>query len=164
MGGMNREQRLERNKRLKEIIKPDKRLLEACESLRYAVEHPDVDSEIMLAKGVYKYRNPEAIMTTIVDGVVIGYKVKPCSPLAMNPYFDRYAYVRVPEHRLTDLSDKEMAAIKLAMLEAFFDTQQGEIKVEVIGDGALLMWQRFMVVFPVKFQQATIQVPQGYNA
>jgi hypothetical protein len=163
MGSLTREQRLKRNNRLKEIIKPDKRLLEACEALRYTVEHPNADSEIMMAQGVYRKKDPGALMTAYVDGVVIGYKVKPCSPLAINPYFDRYAYVRVPEHRLTDLTDREMAAIKMAMLEAFFDTQQGEIKVEVIGDGALLMWQRFMVTFPVKFQQATIQVPQGFN-
>jgi hypothetical protein len=160
---MNRDQRLERNKRLKEILAPDKRLLDACNELRYAVEHPNADSEIMMAQGVYKHKDPTAIMTVTIDGVVIGYKVKACSLLEINPYFDRYAYVRVPDHRLTDLLDKQLASIKLAVLEAFFEPQQGEVKTEVIGNGAILMSQRFMVVFPVKFQDATIQVPQGFN-
>ena len=163
MGGLKRERQLERNKRLKEILTPDKRLLDACVELRYAVEHPDSESEIMLAQGVYKQRDPEAIMTVTIDGVVIGYKVKACSLLEINPYFDRFAYVRVPDHRLTDLTDKQLASIKLALLEAFFEPQQGEVKTEVIGNGAILLTQRFMVIFPVKFQDATIQVPQGFN-
>ena len=163
MGHLNREQRLERNKKLKEIIKLDKRLLEACEALRYDVEHPNANSEIMMAQGVYQKKDPEAMQTAIIDGVVLGSKVKPCSTLAINPYFDRYAFVRTPDHRLTDLSDNQLAIIKTTLLEAFFEPQQGEVHVEVIGLGALLMWQRFMVVFPVKFQQATIQVPGSYN-
>ena len=163
MGGVKREQQLERNKRLKEILTPDKRLLEACNKLRNAVEHPNADSEIIMAQGVYRQKDPEAIMIVKVDGVVIGYKVKACSPLEINPYFDRYAYVRVPDHRLTDLSDKQLASIKVALLEAFFEPQQGEVKTEVIGNGAILLTQRFMVIFPVKFQDATIQVPQGFN-
>jgi hypothetical protein len=117
----------------------------------------------MLAQGVYKQKDPETIMTVTVDGVVIGYKVKPCSPLEMNAYFDRYVYVRFPGHKITDLNDKEIAGVKLACLEAFFEAQQGEIHVEVIGMGALLMWQRFAVTFPVRVSQSTIQVPQGFN-
>lgn len=163
MGNLNREERLDRNKRLKEIIKPDARLLEACNELRYTVEHPNEDSEILMAQGLYRKKDPEAVMTVRVDGVVIGYKVKPCSILEGNPYFDRYCFIRVPDHRLTDLSDKQLAAIKFAVLEAFFEPQQGEVHAEVIGNGALMLWQRFMVVFPVKFQDATIQVPKEFN-
>jgi hypothetical protein len=160
---MNREQHLKRNQRLKEIIKPDARLLEACNDLRYTVEHPNENSDILMAHGVYRKKDEEAIQAVKIDGVVIGYKVKPCSALEINPYFDRYAYVRMPDHRLTDLSDSQLAAIKLALLEAFFEPQQGEVHVEVIGMGALLMWQRFMVTFPVKLQDATIQVPGSFN-
>lgn len=162
MGSLTREQRIERNKRLKEVIKPDKRLLEACNELRYTVEHPNENSEILIAKGVYRKKDPEAIMTVKVDGVVVGYKVKPSSPLEINPYFDRYCYIRTPEHRLSDLSDKQLAVIKFTVLEAFFEPQQGNIHTEIIGDGAILLTQRFMVVFPVKFQDATIQVPREY--
>lgn len=163
MGGVSREEQLMRNKRHKEIIEPDKRLLDACTELRYNVEHSSKDPDIIMAQGLYRNKDPEAIQTVRVDGVVIGYKVKPCSVLEINPYFDRYAYVRVLEHRLTDLSDKQMAAIKFAMLEAFFEPQQGEIHVEIIGQGALLMWQRFQVAFAHKFQDATIQVPGSFN-
>ncbi len=133
-----------------QILKPDKRLLEACEQLRYAVEHPNEGSDIILQQGVYKQKDPEAIMTVKVDGVEVGYKVKECSKLEMSPYFDRYAYIKVPGHKLTDLSKREMAQIKTAVLEAFFEVQQGEVHVEVIGWDAILLWQRFMVAFPVK--------------
>lgn len=135
-----------------QILRPDRRLFEACEALRYVVEHPNEESDIILQQGVYKQKDPEAVMTVKVDGVVIGYKVKPCSALEMNPYFDRYAYLKVPGFRLTDLAKKEMSAIKTAMLEAFFEVQQGKIHIEVIGYDAILMWQRFMVAFPVKVQ------------
>lgn len=162
MGRLTREQRLERNKKLKEVIKPDKRLLEACEELRYVVEHPNENSEILMANGLYRKKDEEAIQTIKVDGVVVGYKVKPSSILEMNPYYDRYCYIRTPEHRLRDLSDKQLAVIKHTVLEAFFEPQQGEIHTEVIGEGAILLKQRFMVVFQRKFQDSTIQVPKEY--
>jgi hypothetical protein len=133
-----------------QIMKPDKRLLEACEVLRYAVEHPNEESDIILQQGVYKQKDPEAIMTVKVDGVEVGYKVKECSPLDMSPYFDRYVYFKVPGDRLKDLSKREMSAIKTAILDAFFEPQQGEIHVEVIGWDAMLLWQRFQVAYPVK--------------
>ncbi len=161
---MNREQLRERNKKLKQIIKPDKRLLERCEVLRYAVEHPNERSDIIMEQGIYKHKDPEAIMIVTVDGVVVGYKVKPCSDLEINPYFDRYVYIKVPGYRFTDLSALEMSAIKTAVFEAFFEPQQGEVHVEVIGFDAILMWQRFMVVFPVRTQQSTMFVPGSFNA
>ncbi|HUN56231.1 MAG TPA: hypothetical protein VMU29_13855 [Smithella sp.] len=161
MGKLTREQKLERNKRLKEVIRPDSRLLEACNELRHMVENPSESADIIIAKGIYRKKDAEAIMSIECDGVVIGYKIKECSPLEINPYYDRYVYVRTPDYRLKDLSEKELAVIKFTVLEAFFEEQQGEIHVEVIGEGALLMWQRFMVVFPYKFQNATVQVPKG---
>ena len=160
---MNRDERLKRNLRLKEVVKPDKRLLEACEELRYTVEHPNKEADIILAGGIFRTKDPERIMTVKVDGVVVGYKVKPSSALEINPYFDRYCYIKTPGHRLQDLSDKQLAIIKFTVLEAFFEPQQGDIHTEVIGQGAILMKQRFMVVFARKFQDATIQVPVSYN-
>jgi hypothetical protein len=162
MGKLTREQRLERNKKLKEVIKPDGRLLEACTELRHTVEHPNQSADIMIAKGIYRKKDPDAIMTIECDGVVVGYKVKECSPIAINPYYDRYVYIRTPNYRLKDLSDKELAVIKFTVLEAFFEQQQGEIHVEVIGEGALLLWQRFMVAFAYKYQNATSFVPKEY--
>ncbi len=157
---MNREERLERNKRLKQILKPDRRLFEACEQLRYAVEHPNESSDIILQQGIYKQKDPEAIMTVKVDGVTVGYKVKPSSALELSPYFDRYAFFKVEGHRLSDLTDAEMAAIKTALYEAFFEVQQGEIKEEVIGWDAMLIRQRFQVAFPVKVGSSTSFVPE----
>jgi hypothetical protein len=158
MGKLDRE----KLKRTKEVVKLDGRLLEACTELRHTVEHPNESADIIIAKGIYRRKDPEAIMTIDCDGVVVGYKIKECSPLEINPYYDRYVYVRTPDYRLKDLSDKELAVIKFTVLEAFFEQQQGEIHVEVIGEGALLMWQRFMVAFAYKYQNATVQVPNKY--
>jgi len=146
------------------ILKADRRLLEACESLRYVVEHPNERSEILLQQGIYKQKDPEAIMTVTVDGVVVGYKVKPSSALEMNPYFDRYVYFKTPGNRLSDLTKAELSAIKTAILEAFFEIQQGEIKVEVIGFDAMLLWQRFMVAFPVERNPNVISLAGGFGA
>ena len=162
--GSLREQALKRNQRLKEVVKVDRRLLEACEELRYTVEHPSESADIIMAKGVYRKKDEDAIMTAKVDGVVIGYKVKKSSILEISPYFDRYCYIRTPDHRLSDLSDKQLAVIKYTVLEAFFEPQQGSVDTEVIGDGAILMKQRFMVALPYKFQDATIQVPGNYRS
>lgn len=164
MGRMNREQRLAKNKQIKEAIKLDGRLLDACNDLRYRVEHPNEEADIIAAGGIFRTKDPERILTTKVDGVEIGYKVKPSSPLEINPYFDRYCYIRFKDHRLQDVSDQELAVVKFSCLEAFFEPQMGEIKSEIIGQGAILMRQRFMVVFPYKYQDATIQVPGNYNA
>ena len=160
---MNREQFLAKNKRRKEVITLDFRLLEACHDLRYRVEHPDREADIIMAGGLYRHKDPERIWGVKVDGVEIGYKVAPCSPLEINPYFDRYVYIRTPGYRMRDLSEMELAALKFAVLETFFQQQQGEIKVEIIGEGALLLWQRFMVIFPYKYQNATVQVPLAWG-
>jgi len=147
-----------------QILKPDKRLLEACEQLRHAVEHPNERSEIIMNQGIYKQKDPEAIMTVKVDGVEVGYKVKPSSDLEMSPYFDRYVYFKVPGHKLSDLTKKELSAIKTALLEAFFEPQQGEIQVEVIGWDAMLFRQRFMVAFPVQRNPNVLSLVGGFQA
>lgn len=126
-------------------------------------EHPNESSDIIIAHGLYRRKDPEAIVTIECDGVVVGYKIKECSPLEINPYFDRYVYVRTPDYRLKDLSPQELAQIKFTVLEAFFEQKQGEIHVEVVGEGALLLWQRFMVAFPYKYQSATSFVPRNYQ-
>jgi len=146
------------------ILTPDKRLLEACEQLRHAVEHPNERSDVIMQQGIYKQKDPEAIMTVKVDGVEVGYKVKQSSTLKMSPYFDRYCYFKVPGHRLSDLTKQELSAIKTALLEAFFEPQQGEIKVEVIGWDAMLLRQRFMVCFPVERSPGLRSIAGGFNA
>jgi len=148
MGKLDRD----KMKRTKEVVKLDGRLLEKCWELRHTVEHPNENADIIISKGIYRKKDPDAIMTIECDGVVVGYKIKECSPLEINPYYDRYVYVRTPNYRLKDLSDKQLAVIKFTVLDAFFEQQQGEIHIEVIGEGALLLWQRFMVAFPYKYQ------------
>ena len=133
----------------KEILHPDKRLLKACEALRHYVEHPNETSDILLQGGIYRQKDPEAIQVVRVDGVEVGYKVKPCSVLELDPYFDRYVYIKVPGYRLSDLTDMEMRAIHSAIMEAFLEPQQGQVKVRVLAEDAMLFAQRFMVVFPV---------------
>jgi hypothetical protein len=159
MGGVRRE--LKPNQR---IIRPDKRLFEACEQLRYVVEHPNERSEIIMEQGIYKHKDPEAIMRVTVDGVTVGYKVKASSPLEISPYFDRYVYFKVPGHRLSDLTKAELSAIKTALLEAFFEVQQGQVQVEVIGWDAMLLRQRFMVAFPVERNPGLVSIAGGFNA
>lgn len=145
-----------------QIIKIDKRIYEACEALRHFAEHPNQRPDIFL-HGAYHAKDPESLYTVAVDGVIIGYKVKESSPLEMNPYFDRYAYMKVPGHRLEDLSRNEMAAICTAMFEAFFEPQQGKIHDEQTGDDALLFWQRFMVAFPVELNKDLVSIAGGVN-
>jgi hypothetical protein len=102
-------------------------------------------------------------MTVKVDGVEVGYKVKPSSPLELSPYFDRYVYFKVPGHKLKDLTKAELAAIKTALLEAFFEVQQGRIQAEVIGWDAMLLRQRFMVVFPVQRNPNVVSLVGGFS-
>ena len=161
MGSVKRADQLRPNQR---ILTPDKRLLEACEQLRHAVEHPNERSEIIEQQGIYRQKDPEAIMTVKVDGVEVGYKVRESSPLEINPYFKRYVYVKVPGHRIGDLTRVEVRAIMTAIMEAFFEPQQGEIQVEIIGWDAMLLRQRFMVVFPVERNPNVVSLVGGFNA
>ncbi|MFA6290173.1 MAG: hypothetical protein WC637_00250 [Victivallales bacterium] len=160
---MNRDQRLAKNRRIKEILKPDRRLFEACQALRHHVENPNESSDILLYGGVYRHKDQEALMTVTVDGVEVGYKVKQSSALEMNPYFDRYAYMKVPGHKLKDLSKKEMKAIHTAIMDAFFEPQQGPIKIEVIGWDAMLFWQRFQVAFLYEKSPGLVSIAGGAN-
>lgn len=116
----------------KTILTPDVRLLDACRQLRHHVEHQGKDAS-------------DQIFTVKVDGVVIGYKVKESSPLLMDPYFTRCCYIKTPGWNLMELKARELAAIKTACLDAFFEPQQGEIKIDIIGRDAILLSQVFMI-------------------
>jgi hypothetical protein len=138
---------MERNDRRKMIIPTDRDLAEKCIALRHRLEHPNEASDIILQGGVYRQKDPEAILTIRVDGVEIGYKVKPCSPLEINHYFDRYVYLKIPNYKLWELTNKQLASIKTALYSAFFEPQMSKIHVKIIAPDAMLMIQRFMVAF-----------------
>ena len=161
MGGVRRADQLRSNQ---QIMKPDGRLLEACEDLRRTVEHPNERSEIIEQQGIYRQKDPEAIMTVKVDGVEVGYKVKPSSALEMSPYFDRYCYFKVPGHRLKDLTKPELKAVMTALLDTFFEPQQGQITNEIIAQDAMLLRQRFMVAFPVERSPGLVSIAGGFQA
>jgi hypothetical protein len=131
----------------KMIMPEDKALFAACAELRYIVEHPNEDGDIILNGGIYKAKDPEAIKVITVDGVQVGYKVKPSSPLEMSPYFDRYVYLKIPGYHLSELTVKQLVSIKTALYNAFLEPQQGPIDVKIIADDAMVMAQRFQVAF-----------------
>jgi hypothetical protein len=138
---------MERNDRRKMILPTDEKIKEACIALRHRVEHPNEASDILLQNGIYRQKDPEAILTIKVDGVEIGYKVKPSSLLEMNQYFDRWVYLKIPGYRLYDLTNKQLASIKTAIYDAFFEPQMSKIHVKIIDVEAMVMIQRFMVAF-----------------
>ena len=160
MGKLTREQRL---KRSKQILVTNKALREACDALRHFVEHPNESSDIIMGQGVYKHKDPTAISTIKVDGVEVGYMVKPCSALEMNPYFDRYVYFKVPGYLLSDLTEKEMEGVKMALYEAFFEPQQGEIHLKIIAQDAMLLVQRFMVAFQYERNKNLVSIVGGVD-
>jgi len=129
------------------IMPEDRKLFAACVELRHKVENPNKDSHIILHQGVYKIKDPEAILVISVDGVQVGYKVKPSSPLDLNPYFDRYVYLKIPGYHLSELTVKQLVSIKTALYNAFLEPQQGPIDVQIIADDAMMMRQRFQVAF-----------------
>jgi len=148
-----------------QILKPDKRLLEACEQLRHTVEHPNERSDVIMQQGIYKQKDPEEIMTVKVDGVEVGYKVKPSSDLEMSPYFDRCAYIKMNRYHLDELvGSKEMKDILQAVFDAFFEPQQGQIDINQIADDCLMIRQRFMVAFPVERSPGLRSIVGGFNA
>ncbi len=147
MGEIVKLRPMERNDRRKMVLPTDRKIAEACMQLRHRVEHPNEASDILLHNGVYRQKDPEAILTIRIDGVEIGYKVKPSSPLEVNHYFDRYVYLKIPNYRLYDLTNKQLAAIKTAIYGAFFEPQMSKIQVDIIGEDALLCRQRFQVAY-----------------
>jgi len=139
-------------------------LNEALEALREFVEHPNKRSDIIMQQGIYQHKDPTAIQTVAIDGVVFGYQVKESSPLEMNPYFDRYAYCRVPGGNLSELMDS--GAFKRfyeAMLDVFFEPQAGEIKFRQLSEDCFRLGQRFMVCFPVNTKPDLVSKFGGVN-
>jgi hypothetical protein len=136
-------------------------LKEKCEELRWVVEHPNQDGKIMLKTGVTVDRDPKTIMTTKVDGIEIGYRVVPSSPLEINPYFERDVFLKVPGYKISELSKEERTSILVTLFEVFLDQQQGMPDIRAISDDAVKISQRFQVAFFRKFQHATIQVPRS---
>jgi hypothetical protein len=138
---------MERDDRRRKVLPTDKELCEACVQLRHRVEHPNEVSDIQLQNGVYRQKDPEAILTIRVNGVEVGYRVKPCSALEVNQYFDRWVYLRIPGYRLYDLTNKQLASIKTALYGAFFEPQMSKIHVQILTSESMVMVQRFMVAY-----------------
>jgi len=147
----------------KMIMPTDKALFAACAELRYKVENPNKDSHIILHQGVYKIKDPEAILVISVDGVQVGYKVKPSSPLELSPYFDRYVYLRIPGYHLSELTVRQLVGIKTALYNAFLEPQQGPIDVQIIADDAMMMRQRFQVAFWVPANPNIVKTLTGVD-
>ena len=154
---------MQRNDHRRMVMPTDRNLREKCDDLRHAVEHPNESGDIILQQGIYKRKDPEAILTIKVDGVEVGYKVKPSSPIEINPYFDRYVYLKIPGYRMSDLSVKQLVSIKTALYDAFLEPQGAPIKVGIIGEDAMLMVQRFMVCFPVQMAPGLVSKIGGVN-
>lgn len=133
-----------------------------CEELRWIVEHPNQDGKIMLKTGVTVDRDPKTIMTTKVDGIEIGYRVVPSSPLEINPYFERDIFLKVPGYKISELSKEERTSFLTTLFDVFVDQQQGMPEIDLIADDCIKISQRFQVAFYRKFQHATIQVPRRY--
>ncbi len=138
---------MQKDDRRKKILPTDRKLAEVCMSLRQYVENQGSGTDIVLHRGIYKQKDPEAILTISCDGVEVGYKIKPCSPLELNQYYDRWVYLKIPGYRLYDLTNKQLASIKTAIYTAFFEPQMSKIQVDIIADDALVCRQRFMVAF-----------------
>lgn len=121
----------------KAIIPVDQKLHQACVDLRDHVEH--------MGKRADSIDERYKIYTVTVDGVVIGYKIKESSPLLIDPYFTRFAWIKTPDYRLDSLKASELAAIKTAVLGAFFEPQQGEINVKILTPESMMLSQTFMI-------------------
>jgi hypothetical protein len=158
MGGLKP---MERNDRRKMILPTAAELRQKCADLRYIVEHQNKEGKILLRTGVTVDRDPKTVMTTKVDGIEIGYRVLPSSPLELNAYFDREIYIKIPGYKFSDLNEEERTKLMSTVFECFIEAQQGKPHIEPIKEDCVLIRQRFMVAFFHKFRQSTIQVPGG---
>jgi hypothetical protein len=137
---------MEKNDRRRLVMPEDVKLREKCEALRYAVEHPNERGDIVFNGQGYRLKDPTAWIAFDYNGVRVGYRVVPCSPLEINHYFDRMAFFEVPGYRIYDLTVTQLVSIKTAVLDAFFEPQMSRVH-ENIGKNneRVMMTQRFMV-------------------
>jgi hypothetical protein len=155
---------MERNDRRRLVMPEDVKLYNACVTLRSFVEHPNDRSEEILVGGVYRPKNPEAWSAINLDGVQVGYRVVPCSPLLLNPYFDRWAFFSVPGYRINELSVKQLVSIKTAILHAFFEPQMGKVWEDVKGHAEkVILAQRFMVAMWAPKQPGIVKTLTGVD-
>jgi len=155
---------MERNDRRRLVMPEDDKLFRACVTLRHFIEHPNSRSDEVLINGVYHPKDPEAWSAIVVDGVRVGYRVVPCSPLLVNPYFDRWAFFDVPGYRIQELTVKQLVSIKAAILHAFFEPQMGKVWEDVKGEGEkMFLAQRFMVAAWVPKQPNIVKTLTGVD-
>lgn len=147
----------------KKVLRHERKLKERLEALRYAVEHPNQESDIVTRGGVYRQKDPTEVITIKCDGVEVGYQVKPCSILEINPYFDRYVYLRVPGYKITDLKDEEIIRIKGAIYETFFNDYQSPIHLRVVPPDCLILCQRFEVAYLREKNKNLVSLIGGVN-
>ena len=159
---MTREELLKKNKRMKEVIRLDSRLYDACDALRQKVEDALSGPELMVVGSIFHKKDEKAVETVHVDGVEIGYRIMKSSPLEVNPYFDQEVFLKTPGYKLDELSEREMAAIQFTIATVFFRVQQQIPEPDISPNHETMRWrQRFEVALPYKFQDATIQVSRG---
>jgi hypothetical protein len=143
-----------KNDRRKKIMPQSADLKQKCEDLRYIVEHPNREGLIMSQTGVTVQRDPKLVMTIKCDGVEVGYRVVPSSPLEINPYFDRDVFIRIPGYKFSDLSVEEREKFFSTIFEVFIEAQMEQPKIEPLSEESVKISQHFMVAFPMR-------VPEG---
>jgi hypothetical protein len=152
---------MQRDDYRKKVIPTTKVLKKACEELRFVVEHPNKEGKILLRTGVTVDRDPKLVMTTKIDGIEVGYRVVPSSPLEINHFFDRDVFLKIPGYKISELNQHERTSFLTTLFEVFLEPQQGLPDITPIADDAVKISQRFQVAFPVRIGHATIQVPRG---
>jgi hypothetical protein len=149
---------MERDDRRKQILPTAENLAQKCKDLRYIVEHPNREAYIMSQTGVTVERDPKLVMTAKIDGVEVGYRVVPSSPLEINPYFQRDVFVKFPGYRLDEVGEIDRLKIANTVCDEFLDVQQGNIINNTTRE-CIALSQQFQVAFPVRVSQSQIQVP-----
>jgi hypothetical protein len=155
---------MERHDRRRLIMPEDEKLRMKCEEFRYAVEHPNERGDVTFSGQVFRHIDPTAWLAFKYDGVVVGYRVIPCSPLEINHYFDRYAYVEIPGYKITELTVKQLTGILTAIRNGFFEPQMGRIHEANSEDNTRILFrQRFQVAFWKENNPNLVTLAGGIN-
>lgn len=148
----------------KAVVFTDKTIREACQDIRYKVEHPNEDSDIIMQQGVYKQKDPRRALTAKLDGVVIGYQVIDPCPLEINPVMIRNVFVKFPGYTIKEIPDHQLKPIMFAIFEEMFDQQQGEIKVSQTDRDTIKLTQTFMISMIVNKNPNLVSKVGGFSA
>lgn len=137
-----------------EDIKPDPDIVEGLKALREQVENQGATPKIYLIGSTTTKKELTDMQVLRVNPWVFGYKVEPVD--VINGLYMRTLYIKLPGEKIMEIPDKDREGIMAAVFETMIDDGNELPMFDLIAYDALMMRQRFAVMFLHEFNPSIV--------